>query len=62
MDFGAIVDVFSQVGVPIACLVVTFSLWNKEREDHKQEMKEVTLTITQNTLAIQKLTDKLDKE
>lgn len=62
MDFGAIIDVFSQVGVPIACLVVTFSLWNKEREDHKQEMKEVTQTITQNTLAIQKLTDKLDKE
>ena len=62
MDFGAVIDVFSQVGVPIACLVVTFSLWNKEREDHKQEMKEVTQTITQNTLAIQKLTDKLDKE
>ena len=62
MDFGAIIDVFSQVGVPIACLVVTFSLWNKEREDHKAEMKEVTQTITQNTLAIQKLTDKLDKE
>ena len=62
MDFAGIVELFTQVGVPIACLVVTFSLWNKEREDHKQEMKEVTLTIVQNTLAIQKLTDKLDKE
>lgn len=62
MDFANIVELFTQVGVPIACLVVTFSLWNKEREDHKQEMKEVTQTIVQNTLAIQKLTDKLDKE
>ena len=62
MDISAIMEMFTQVGVPIACLVVTFSLWNKEREDHKQEMKEVTQTITQNTLAIQKLTDKLDKE
>lgn len=62
MDFASIVELFTQVGVPIACLVVTFSLWNKEREDHKQEMKEVTQTIVQNTLAIQKLTDKLDKE
>lgn len=62
MDFAGIVELFTQVGVPIACLVVTFSLWNKEREDHKQEMKEVTQTIVQNTLAIQKLTDKLDKE
>ena len=41
MDFAGIVELFTQVGVPIACLVVTFSLWNKEREDHKQEMKEV---------------------
>ena len=62
MDISTIMEMFTQVGVPIACLVVTFSLWNKEREDHKQEMKEVTQTITQNTLAIQKLTDKLDKE
>lgn len=62
MDLASIVEMFTQVGVPIACLVVTFSLWNKEREDHKQEMKEVTQTIVQNTLAIQKLTDKLDKE
>lgn len=62
MDFASIVELFTQVGVPIACLVVTFSLWNKEREDHKQEMKEVTQTIVQNTLAIQKLTDKLDRE
>ena len=62
MDFAGVVELFTQVGVPIACLVVTFSLWNKEREDHKQEMKEVTQTIVQNTLAIQKLTDKLDKE
>ena len=62
MDLTSIMELFSQVGVPIACLVVTFSLWNKEREDHKAEMKEVTQTITQITLAIQKLTDKLDKE
>lgn len=62
MDFASVIEMFTQVGVPIACLVVTFSLWNKEREDHKQEMKEVTQTIVQNTLAIQKLTDKLDKE
>ena len=62
MDLTSTMELFSQVGVPIACLVVTFSLWNKEREDHKAEMKEVTQTITQNTLAIQKLTDKLDKE
>lgn len=62
MDFASILEAFTQVGVPIACLVVTFNLWNKEREDHKQEMKEVAKTIEQNTLAIQKLTDKLDKE
>ena len=37
----------------------TFYLWNKEREDHKQEQKELTEAIANNTLVIQKLIDKL---
>ena len=62
MDLTSIMELFSQVGVPIACLVVTFSLWNKEREDHKQEQKELTEAIANNTLVMQKLVDKLDKD
>lgn len=62
MDVDTIVSIFSNLAVPVACLVVTFWLWNKEREDHKQETKELTEAVTNNTIVMQKLIDKLDKE
>lgn len=57
-----IMDVFSNMAVPVACLVATFYLWNKEREDHKQEQKELAVAVANNTLVIQKLLDKLEAE
>lgn len=54
-----IVAIFSNLAVPVACLIATFYLWNKEREDHKQEQKELTEAITNNTLVMQKICDKL---
>ena len=45
-----IVSLFSNLAVPVACLIATFYLWNKEREDHKQEQKELTEAIANNTL------------
>lgn len=58
----AIVSLFSNLAVPVACLIVTFYLWNKEREDHKAEQKELTQAIANNTLVMQKLVDKLGGE
>ena len=58
MEFDAIVSLFSNLAVPVACLIATFWLWNKEREDHKQEQKELTEAVNNNTLAINKLIDK----
>ena len=58
----AIISLFSNLAVPVACLIATFYLWNKEREDHKQEQKELTEAIANNTLVMQKLVDKLDKD
>ena len=54
-----IIEIFSNLAVPVACLVACFWLWNKEREDHKEELKEVTNAIQNNTLVIQKLLDKM---
>lgn len=62
MEIDAIVGLFSNLAVPVACLVATFYLWNKEREDHKQEQKELTEAIANNTLVMQKLVDRLDKD
>ena len=39
-----------------------FYFWNKEREDHKQELKAVTDALANNTLALQRLSDKLQHD
>ena len=61
MEIDGIVSLFSNLAVPVACLIATFYLWNKEREDHKTEQKELAEAIKNNTLVIQKLVDKMDK-
>lgn len=50
-----IVSLFTNLSVPVACLVATFWLWNKEREEHKSEMDKVTEALNNNTLALEKL-------
>ncbi len=62
MDIQAVTDLFSNLAVPVACLIATFWLWNKERDDHKMETKELTTAIQNNTLVVQKLVDKLNEE
>lgn len=37
----AIVQIFSNLGVPVGCLVASFWLLNKERIDHKEEVTEL---------------------
>ena len=53
---------FSNLAVPVACLIATFWLWNKEREDHKAEQKELADAIRNNTVVIQKLVDRMARE
>jgi len=62
MDVEVITNLFSNLAVPVACLVATFWLWNKEREEHKAETRELTQAIQNNTLVVQKLVDKLNEE
>lgn len=60
MEVDAIVSLFSNLAVPVACLIATFYLWNREREDHKTEQKELAAAVNNNTMVIQKLVDKLE--
>lgn len=57
-----IVQVISTVGFPIACCVVMFYMWDKEREAHDTEVKEITKAITNNNLLLQRLLDHFGKE
>ena len=55
-----IVAIFQNLGIPVACLIATFWLWNKEREEHKESESNMVEAVHNNTLVIQKLIDKLD--
>lgn len=73
MDTASILQIVSTVGFPIvACGGMAWYvkyMTDKEREErnkmneqHKQEMSDVTMALNNNTLALQKLCDKLDGE
>nr|DAF18596.1 MAG TPA: YvrJ protein family protein [Caudoviricetes sp.] len=68
MDVNTILQAVGTLGFPIVCAVAM--AWyvkymsDRNREDidklnlqHQQEMKEVTIALNNNTLALQKLTD-----
>lgn len=54
-----IITVVQNLGIPMACLIATFWLWNKERDEHKESENKMSEAIQNNTLVMQKLIDKL---
>lgn len=70
MDIQAISDIISTVGFPIVCFIMC-GWYVKYREDkndekidklntmHDDESKQMVSALNNNTLALQKLTDKL---
>lgn len=70
---GDIVQIISAVGFPIVAAVgcAYFVKWQYSenqkqvesmRQEHKEEMSKMTEALNNNTLALQKLIDKIDKE
>lgn len=59
MDVGAITSMIGTLGFPIACVIAMFYYWNKEREDHKEELAKVTDALNNNTLALMRLEETL---
>lgn len=62
MDISAITQVVSTVGFPIAmcCLMGYYIKYTEDR--HREEVSELTKAVNNNTIVLQKLTDKLGKE
>lgn len=59
MNIQDIVTAISTVGFPIVMCAALFWYMIQQREAHKSEMQELTNAVTNNTLVIQKLIDKL---
>ena len=62
MDVNMITQLITSVGLPIACPCALFYFWNREREEHATETKELKDAINNNTLVMQKLIYKLGGE
>lgn len=73
MDFTTISQFITTIGFPIAmcCAMAWYVKDTSEKhreevrqlnEQHNEEMQQVTVALNNNTLAIQKLCDKLGKE
>ena len=54
-----IVSIVSNVGFPIACVIVMFMRMEKERESHKQESEKWVEAINNNTRVMEKVLEKV---
>ena len=60
MDASSIVTVVSQVGFPIAmCLVMAWYV-KYTNDQHKEEIDKITEALNNNTLAVQKLCERMN--
>ena len=62
MDLPLIVDFIQNTATPLICLVGMFYLLEENNKSHKEQENKMVDAITNNTLVVQKLSDKLDKE
>ena len=62
MDVSAIVQVVGSLGFPIAACIAVFWYLMKESENHKAEVNKLSEALQNNTVALTKLCDELEKE
>ena len=62
MDVNAITTIISTVGFPIAMSIYMLYTLQKMNENHRIEIDNLRQAIENNTVAIVKLVEKLDKE
>lgn len=55
MSIEIIQQLIGTLGFPIACVIAMFYFWNKEREDHKEEMAQMTQALNNNTQVLIKI-------
>ena len=62
MDANTVTTIISTLGFPIFMCVALCWFIVRTNDAHKEEAKQMTEAIQNNTLVIQKLVDKLDKD
>ena len=62
MDANTIIQLVGSLGFPIVMCGALFWRMVKSDEQHKSEMDKLSEVLNNNTIALTKLSDKLDKE
>lgn len=61
-SFNEIITAISTVGFPCVCTLILMYIVYKMNENHKIEMDDVKEAINNNTIALTKLLDKLERD
>lgn len=59
MDTNVIVQLVSSLGFPIACCIAMFWQNNRLNETHKEEVSKLNEALNNNTIALNRIIDKL---
>lgn len=59
MDLTTIAQLIGSLGFPIIACIMLYLRMEKQDENHRAEVSELTKAITNNTLVMQKLVDSL---
>lgn len=62
MDVNSLIQLVGSLGFPIVACGALFWLMVKSDEQHKEEMNKMSEALNNNTSALVKLTERLDKE
>lgn len=62
MDYTAAAQLIGSLGFPIVACVMLYVRMEKQDENHRQEVGELTKAIQNNTVVMQKLIDRLGGE
>lgn len=60
MELGILAEVVTTFGLPAACLIWGFWFINKQEENHREDVKNLTEAVNNNTIVMQKVCDKLE--
>lgn len=62
MDVNSLIQLIGSLGFPVVACGALFWRMIKSDEQHKEEMNKMSEALNNNTSALIKLTDKLEKE
>ena len=61
MDVSGLIQIVGSLGFPIVACIAVFWYLMKESENHKEEVNKLTEALQNNTIALTKLCDELEK-